>query len=254
MPVACVGSLVLIFVFVLFLPAGLNAGVLFTETFAYSDGALVSVAQGRWKAHSGSAGQAEVVSGALELSEKKTEDVSAPFPSGVQGPDQVAALYASFTAAFSGLPSGKGGYFAHFKDAAATTGLRCRIFATTHGAAPGKFRVGIAAAASAASSVLEQDLSLGVSYRLVCRMTLADNVCTLWVNPASENPRGATSSDKPATVKSATAFAFRQSRSSGSGMGELRVDDLRVATTFAETLAASTPARPKAALPARLEK
>jgi hypothetical protein len=238
---------------VLFLPAGLNAGVLFSESFSYADGALVSVAQGRWKTHSGAAGPAEVASGALELSEKRTQDVSAPFPSGMQGPDQTAALYASFTAVFSGLPSGKGGYFAHFKDAAATTGMRCRVFATTNGAAPGKFRVGIASASSAASSVIEQDLSLGASYRLVCRMTLADNVCTLWVNPASEKHPGATSSDKAATVKSATAFAFRQSRSSGSGMGELRVDDLKVASTFAETLAASAPARVGAALPARLK-
>lgn len=236
MPSKCVGVLLS---FVLFLPTLLNAGVLLTETFSYPDGPLVTVADGRWKTHSGTPSQAEVDSGALHLSEKKTEDVSAPFASGIQGPSQTAALYASFKAVFKSPPSGpKGGYFAHFKDAAATTGIRCRIFATTDGAAPETFRLGIASAASTASSVVEQDLKLGVWYQVVCRMTLADNVCTLWINPASENQPGTTASDK-ATAKSVAAFAFRQSRSGGSGMGELKVDDLRVATTFPEVHAAS---------------
>lgn len=243
MPGKCVRVLLS---FVLLLPTLLNAGVLFTEAFSYPDGPLVTVADGRWKTHSGTPGQAEVDSGALHLSEKETEDVSAPFPSGLQGPSQTAALYASFKAVLTALPSGpKGGYFAHFKDAAATTGIRCRIFATTDGAAPGMFRLGIASAASTASSVVAQDLKLGVSCQVVCRMTLADNVCTLWINPVSESQPGASSSDT-ATAKSVAAFAFRQSRSGGSGMGELKVDDLRVATTFAEVRPASAanPTRP----------
>jgi len=225
--------------FILFLPTLLQAGVLFTETFSYPDGPLVTAAEGRWKTHSGTPNQTQVQSGALHLSEKNTEDISAPLGSEILGPDQIAALYAAFKAVFTGPPSGpKGGYFAHFKDGAATTGFRCRIFATTDGAAPGTFRLGIASAAGAASSVVPQDLKFGMSYQLVCRMTLADNSCTLWINPASERHPSATSSDK-ATAKSVVAFAFRQSRSSGSGMGELKVDDLRVATTFAEALPAS---------------
>ncbi len=243
MPSQCLGVCLS---FVLFLPTLLKAGVLCTETFSYPDGPLVTVAEGRWKTHSGTPGQAEVDSGALCLSEKETEDVSAPFAPEIQGPNQAAALYASFNAVFSALPSGsKGGYFAHFKDAAPTTGIRCRIFATTEGAAPGTFRLGIAAAASAASCFVPQEFKPGVRYQLVSRMTLADNVCTLWINPVSESQPGATSSDK-ATAKNVAAFAFRQSRSGGSGMGELKVDDLRIATTFAEVLptSAAVPARP----------
>lgn len=225
----------------LLLPWPIEAGVLFSEDFSYPDGPLVTVANGEWKTHSGTAGQALVSSGELKLSQSQSEDVSAPFPDGIQGPEQAAALYAAFKVTFSALPTGaKGGYFAHFKDGAATTGLRCRIFATTNGAAPGSFQLGIAAAASEASSMVAQNLKPGVSYKLVCRMALADNVCTLWINPTSEDRPSATSTDE-ATVKAVTAFAFRQSRSSGSGMGEVTVDNLKVATSFTETMLASAP-------------
>jgi hypothetical protein len=217
-----------------------QASVLFTDAFSYPDGPLVSVSDGRWKTHSGTSGQVEVRSGRLYLSQKKTEDVSALLTeTGTLTATNTAALYARFRVAFSALPSGT--YFAHFKDASTTTGLRCRIFACTNGAAAGSFRLGIAAAASAATSLFPQDLQLQREYQVVCRLLLSNNVSTLWVNPKAESDVCVTSTD-PTPPKGVTAFAFRQSLTSGVGMGELGVDDVIVATTFREVSLVSAPA------------
>ncbi len=219
---------------------GVRAGVLFSDAFSYPDGPLVTVANGRWKTHSGTTGQVEVTGGVIKLSQKLSEDVSAAFPGGAVGPTQADAVYARFTVRFSALPTGNGGYFAHLKDTTATTGMRCRIFATTNDAAPGMFRLGIAAATNTPSAMLPRDLALHTPYRVACRMLLSDNTATLWLTPKSENDPGVTSTDT-AAPKIAAAFAFRQSLSGRAGMGELTVDDLVVATAFAELFAASPP-------------
>jgi Immunoglobulin domain len=71
-------------------------------------------------------------------------------------------------------------------------------------------------------------------------MVLADNQSTLWLNPNAETDPGATSTDE-AAPKTVAAIAFRQSLASGAGMGELAVDDLVVATEFAELLSDAGP-------------
>jgi hypothetical protein len=216
--------------------SAIQASVLLSDDFSYPDGPLVRVGAEKWTTHSGTAAQIEVRNGQILLSQKQTEDVSALLQSELPGTTVVATLYARFKATFSSLPTGvNGAYFAHFKDAALTTGFRCRLFATTNSAAAGCFRLGISAAASAATAILPEDLQLQTPYTIVCRMAVTNNVSTLWLNPSSETDFGITSTDEAAT-KTAAAFAFRESLSSGAGMGELAIDDLVVATTFGEVI------------------
>jgi hypothetical protein len=213
-----------------------RSSVLFSDDFSYPDGALVEVAGGKWTTHSGTPGQARVAGAQLQLSQRNSEDVSVLLPGGTGITNAAVAYYARFSVLFTALPSGPNGtYFAHFKDGSPTTGLRCRIFATTNGAAVGSFRCGIAAAANAASGWLPDDLHLSTKYTLICRMDRASNASTLWLNPASEADPGAASTDE-AAVKAAVAFAFRESLAGGAGIGELTVDDLIIATTFAEVV------------------
>jgi hypothetical protein len=132
------------------------------------------------------------------------------------------------------LPSGsKGAFLAHFKDASATAGFRCRLFASTNSASPGRLQLGISASANAPSAMYPEELELGASYVVVCRLGFPDNSSTLWLNPTSETDLSVVATDESAS-KIASAYAFRESLASGSGMGELTVDDLVVATTFAE--------------------
>jgi hypothetical protein len=148
-------------------------------------------------------------------------------------------LYARFTVNFQVLPKGpSGSYFAHFKDGA--TGFRGRVFATTNGAGPDMFRVGIANAGNNADQVIATDLHLNASYALVLRWAINGALGTLWLDPQQESDPGVTATDT-ATAVPITAMAFRQSMSSGNGMGALRVDDVVVSTSFTEAFSTNPP-------------
>jgi hypothetical protein len=214
--------------------------ILVTDQFSYPDGALTHVSNGSWKTHSGTAGQVQVKQAQVFLSQRQSEDVNTAFSTGSVDPSKALAVYASFNITFVTLPTGSNGtYFAHFKDGAATTGIRCRIFAATNGTAGG-VRLGVAAASNTASSELSSPLVLGSTHRVVCRMMLADNSSSLWIDPREEADPDLSSTDQ-ATPKVAAGFAFRESLASGAGMGEFWVDDLVVATSFAEVVPRAPP-------------
>ena len=143
----------LCFISSLFSAHGFSAVVL-TESFNYSDGALITVSGGKWVHHSGSTtGELNVASARVFVTSSEGEDVNASLQNGPYTTGSGVYLYASFTVNFSSLPTGTGTYFAHFKDST-TSGFRCRIFGTTNGAPSGMFRIGIGNAASAANVIL----------------------------------------------------------------------------------------------------
>lgn len=217
----------------------LPAAILLDEPFTYPDGPLISVSGGRWVNHSGTAGQVDVSAEVITLTENESEDVNAALGGGPYAADSGVVLYAKFTVRFTALPSGAGTYFAHFKDAG--TGFRGRVFASTTGAAEGKFRVGIAEAGST-PTLFERDLSLDTDYAVIVRYDVATAASALWVDAAAESDPSVSATDDGAPI-TVVAFALRQSLSSGNGMGTLVLDDLRVATSFAE-LFGSTPEEP----------
>lgn len=201
-----------------------------SDSFTYSNGSLVTNSGFFWQTHSGTTGQTQVISGQVQLSQSQSEDVSAAL---TNAPFNTGTLYACFVVNFSALPNGTGTYFAHFKDNG-TSLFRARVFVTTSGAAPGKFRVGIANGATAPSALIPADLSLDTDYTLVLRYGVNPPASTLWIDPDSEsattNRADATNS---ATTVGITMFALRQAGASP-GIGVLTLDDLIVATTFAE--------------------
>lgn len=215
------------------LPLSGRADILLDESFAYPDGILTDVSGGKWVNHSGTAGQVDVASGAANLIETEGEDVNASLAGGPYPADSSVVLFAAMKVRFTALPSGTGGYLAHFKNEGTT--FKAKLFATTTGAATGQFRLGIARSANT-PTILERDLSLNTAYTVVIRYEIETAASTLWVDPTSEADPGVNGSDT-ATASAVTAFALRQSLSSGAGMGTLVVDDLRVATTFAELFA-----------------
>jgi endonuclease/exonuclease/phosphatase family metal-dependent hydrolase len=207
-----------------------RAAVILSDTFAYPDGSLITNSSFRWKAHSGATGQTQVLAGRVQLSQGDSEDVSAAL---TNAPYKEGSLYAGFVVNFSVLPSGSGNYFAHLKDDG-TSNFRAKVFATTNGAGMGAFRVGLANFAGTPAAVVPTDLALGSNYALVVRYTPGAPATTLWLDPASEaaTVNRADAADT-ASALGITTFALRQS-DSGGGMGVLSLDDLIVATTFAE--------------------
>ena len=215
-----------------------NAAVILNEAFNYIDGPLTTTSGGIWVNHSGTALQLDVASGKAKLTQSETEDVSA-FLSG--RPYSSGNLYASLVINLASRPSGAGGYFAHLKDDG-TSNFRARIFVTTNGAGAGSFRVGIANSTNTVTAI-PTDLTVGQDYTLVLRYDTAETTSTLWINPASESAAtDRADAAKDTTVAAGiTAFALRQSLSSGAGMGTLTVDDLKVGTSFGDVTGGNDP-------------
>ena len=58
-----------------FLPS-VRADILLSDSFTYPDGSITANSGGKWATHSGTAGQAAVLGGVLNLSEKQSEDIN----------------------------------------------------------------------------------------------------------------------------------------------------------------------------------
>lgn len=211
-----------------------HAALVLNEPFDYPDGSLVLNSGGIWASHSGTLNQMQVTGGKAVVTQSQSEDVNALLTG---GPYVTGNLYASFNFTFTGLPTGSGGYLAHFKETG-TTQFRCRVYAATNNAAPGFFRIGIAnnTNASAGASFIPRDLALNTDYKLVMRYDAAAlTPSTLWLNPSSESSVTDRADASDAFTSSAmVSFALRQSLSSGNGMGSLTVDNLKVGTVFSD--------------------
>ncbi|MBE7504171.1 MAG: leucine-rich repeat domain-containing protein [Verrucomicrobiales bacterium] len=209
--------------------------ILVNESFTHPNGPIIETAAAQWRNLTGTPGEIRTANGALRLQEGEFEIVETPLPG---EPREEGTLYAGFTVTVSALPSGIGSDFAAFSAANGPRTLG-RVFATTTTAGPGKFRIGVSTALGVTSAnlyvqgIFPEDLSLDTSYRVVVRLTLPNLGATLWINPASEQSASATGPEGtfPGAI---AAYAFRQRLFNGNGMGTVTVDDLVVATTFAE--------------------
>ena len=211
----------------LFISATLvNATVLLSDSFSYADGAITNVSGGVWIEHSGgSGGLCQVVSGQAQVSSTNAEDVHSallgqPFTNGT--------LYAGFTVKCVTLPNSSGGYIAHFNSSSAQ---RCVVWVSTANAAANKFRLGIGntSGASASSGQWAQDLSTNTSYFAMIRCDVTTGQSTFWLNPSSEGDSSVSASDATSS-NSISNFSLRQT----AGIGTMLLDNLIVATSFAE--------------------
>jgi len=202
-------------------------GLVLADTFDYPDGVLVESSGGFWSTHSGTTGQVQVLQGRVELVRTQSEDVSAGFTNFLQAVGSGIVLYTGLKVTFTELPtSPNGDYFAHFRDIG-TVNYRARLFATTNGAAPGMFRLGVANGSVPANVVLERDLRPGVPYLVIVRYNVDTGETTLWVNPADPGSPSVTAQD-PVVPVSLYYFSFRES----GGIGTLSVDEVKVGTAW----------------------
>ena len=126
------------------LSASSQAALVLSDTFSYSNGAIVIASAPKWKTYSGTANQLDVAAGRAHFSSSESEDVEAVLtPSFSPG----GTLYFSFILNLSTLPStSAGSYVAALKDVGtiAAPNFRARVFVTRNGAGSGKYRVGVA--------------------------------------------------------------------------------------------------------------
>jgi hypothetical protein len=214
-----------------------KAAVVFSDTFTYPDGALVGAPGSLWANHSGTAGQVNVASNHVQLTETESEDVNAPLTG---SPYATGTLYGGADFKFTALPSTAtvGGYFFHFKDAG-TSNFRGRVFASTAGAAPGFYRIGITNGGNT-PVMIPTDLALGDSHHFVMAYDTVAAVATLYLDSPTET--GGTVGTDVTTAVGITTVAMRQSLSTGNGMGQLDIDNVVVGTSYSEALSIPEPA------------
>jgi hypothetical protein len=201
----------------------------FTEDFSYADGSLT--ANPNWSDYSGtpldmlvSGGQAVVL-----------QDGSRSEDAGIEFTPVSGDVYYSFDFTLNDPGAGITGtdfeYFASFKDDAFILNGRLDIVAPASG---GDFSLGLATSASTADATWGSDLTFGTTYRVTVRYSQDNNIAELWVDASSATDTSITSSDEGAPGTTVSQFILRQSGSSSDET--ILVDNLTVATTFAETL------------------
>ena len=214
----------------------LAAASYLSEPFAYPEGPITAPAASPWHHTSGTERQLNVQNGALLLREDHSEDVAANLASGPFAADSGVTLYAAFDLTAMAPPSGEGTYFAHFRDSGSNFRGRVFIAPTADGQA-GFYRIGISNNGKAEETAFfPQPLAIGTRYQIAVRYEVETAVSTLWVDPTDTDSESVDNNDS-ASPKTITRFAFRQSLSSGDGMGELQIDNLVVASTLEEALA-----------------
>jgi len=204
-------------------------GPIFSDTFTYPDGSLNSQSSFVWNTTSGSNGQMQVLSGKVLLSGTNTEDVAAFLGVSSYPPHQGWILYASFTVDFKRRPSNSGNYFAHFRNVGGSFGAR--VFSVTNGAAPGKYRLGLANSSAAPSVVWPTDLDTNVTYTVVTRMNVGTGASRLWVSPASEASASIAATDSAFPFEVFT-YAFREDFN----IGDMLIDDFKCSTAFSDVV------------------
>ena len=216
-----------------------RGAIVLNENFNYPDGSIIGAPGSLWNVHSGTSGDALVASAKLQISFSRTDDIDAPLSGQPFSTGSGTILYSSFTANFSALPTSGGAYFAHFNAGSNHRGV---VYASTTGTPAGFFRLGTANAgtgSSASSGQLTTNLSINQNYLVVTRYNVGTGVSTLWLNPLSESDPGVTASDAPGPLIT-SSFSFRQTP----GEGAMTIDDLRVATSFAEVISTNSNSPP----------
>jgi hypothetical protein len=216
------------------LTAYADNGLLLGDDFGYADGSVVANSSGStpypWVNNTGSNGQLQVTSGKLMLVNTNSEDIYRWFTNAPVTSTSGQLIHTRFVANFSELPTANstGEYFSHIY--AFSGAYRARLFATTNGAAAGKYRISIANGGFV-TAVFPQNLSLGESHVVISRYNTGTGESTLWVDPTSEASPSVSAADATTTT-TIYGISFRQQ----AGIGSMSIDDLLVGSTFDEVL------------------
>ena len=192
-----------------------QGAIVFTESFTYANGPLISAAGSPWTTTSGATpGQVDVASNVVNLTGvTETEDVAANFSSA----STFGTVAATMDVLFTALPTTTGNYFTHFKDST-LSGFRARVTSFTTGAGAGLFRLGISNDGGATVPV-PTDLALNTTYAITFTWDFATSQSSLSIGGGT-----AVTDTDAATNLTFTSIGLRQS----TNMGTLTVDNISV--------------------------
>jgi len=217
------------YILLLLIPVFIFSQTLVDESFSYPDGtALNSTAN--WATYSGNTpGQIIVNSGQIVISDSQSEDVEAAFLT----PNITGDIYASFDFSVADPTSYSGttfSYFFLFKPLSSNS-LRARVYIAAFSASG--YKPGISSGSSTAEILWAQDLSYATTYRMTVKYNTTTGLSQMWIDAVLETDTSI-STTTASTVADIDAVAFRQA--SASPDQSITIDNLKVATSFANTL------------------
>jgi hypothetical protein len=225
--------------------SGARAAVLISDAFNYADGPISQVATPPdWGQHSGLAPQT-VVSGRAFIDDANSGDHNRRFTNTTTGSLFAGADVTVSDADVPTTPStATDGYFFHFSDLGAGqpptlgTGFRGRVWAVP-GTTLGKVRFALSTTSGVANAYTPE-FDPGTQHRIVVSYDFSTGLSQLWVDPTGNGvPATITGNVDPTISAGLGAIALR----SGNNLqGDVFVDNLIVADSFAEAAAVPEPA------------
>ena len=216
------------YILLLLIPVFIFSQTLVDESFSYPDGtALNSTAN--WANFSGTVNEITVNSGKIVISDSQAEDIEVAFST----PNITGDIYASFDFSVADPSSYTGTdfeYFFLFKPLSSNS-FRARVDIAAFSASG--YKPGISSGTSTAEILWAQDLSYATTYRMTVKYNTTTGLSQMWIDAVLETDTSI-STTTASTVTDIDAVAFRQSGASPDQ--SITIDNLKVATSFANTL------------------
>jgi len=217
------------YILLLLIPVFIFSQTLVDESFSYPDGTVLN-SMANWAYFSGNANEITVNSGKIVISDSQSEDIEVAFST----PNITEDIYASFDFSVADPSSYTGTdfeYFFMFKPIPSTSIFKARVDIAAFSASG--YKPGISSGSSTAEILWAQDLSYATTYRMTVKYNTTTGLSQMWIDAVLENDTSI-STTTPSTVTDIDAVAFRQS--SASPDQSITIDNLKVATSFANTL------------------
>ena len=227
--------------------SGASGAILVSDPFDYADGNLNEVATPPdWGTHSGLNPQM-VVSGRVLIDDGRNADHNRQFSAVTAGTLYAAADVTVNPADLPQTPTtATDGYFYHFGPPHPTlappnlgTEFRGRVWAVP-GTVPGTARFALSTTSGVATAYTS-DFDAGTPHRIVVSYDFATGNSQLWLDPAT-NDAIATLTGNPDSARPTGGISGIALRSGNSTQGDVFVDNVIVADTFAEAAAIPEPA------------
>ena len=202
---------------------------LINENFSYPDGTALNSTT-NWAYFSGTPNQITVNSGKIVISDSQSEDIEVAFST----PNITGDIYASFDFSVADPTSYSGttfSYFFLFKPTPSTSIFKARVYIAAFSASG--FKPGISSGSSTAEILWAQDLSYATTYRMTVKYNTTTGLSQMWIDAVLETDTSI-STTTASTVADIDAVTFRQS--SATPDQSITIDNLKVATSFANTL------------------
>lgn len=222
---------------VLVLQTGVMGQIFFTENFDYPDGDLTVVSEDLWVAHSGAAGDIQVVAGNAVVTSPGDQDDSR-LTGSIMGVDDVWYYAVRFSVELGTGQTINNEYFMHFKDET-DFGYNARLALDDAADAKRDFSLSIWASSEGDGQAdWDGDFDFGEEIIAVVEWNNGTGDATLWVNPVDINSTNITDTELADAMRMVETIALRQD---GGNSSVVTIPVLSVGTDFDAVLAAVQP-------------